>query len=108
MQHHYAYKLENWKKNKGITFILSPDHACNELLKLIDIEFHGKSLILEEAKSTGKKSGQQRPRQYHKRPQVAVNSFLKNQDTFKKLMLCHEIQRPKMRRLTAIKTKKYF
>ena len=40
-------------KNKGIAFLLSPDHVHKELLKLNSIEFHGKSLILEEAMSPG-------------------------------------------------------
>ena len=69
-------------KNKGIAFVLSPDHVHNELLKLNGIEFHGKSLVLEEAVSPGKKSEQQRQRQYHKRPQVVVNNSPENQDTF--------------------------
>ena len=94
------------EKNNGIAFMLSLDHIHNELLKLNGIEFHGKSLILEEAMSTGKKSEKQRQRQY-RRPQVVVNNFPENKDTFKKQMLCQEIQRAKMRRLTAIKTK-YF
>ena len=42
-------------KNTGTVFILSPDHVLNELLKLNGIEFYGKSLILEEAMSPGKK-----------------------------------------------------
>ena len=53
-------------KNKGIAFVLSPDHVHNELLKLNIIEFHGKSLILEEAMPLGKKGEQQPKRQYHK------------------------------------------
>ena len=40
---------------KGIAFVLSPDHVCNELLKINGIEFFGKSLILEEVMSRGKK-----------------------------------------------------
>ena len=42
-------------KNKGAVFILSPDHVLNELLERNGIEFYGKSLILEEAMSPGKK-----------------------------------------------------
>ena len=42
-------------KNKGIAFALSPDDVHNELLKLNGVEFHGKSLILEEAMSQRKK-----------------------------------------------------
>ena len=42
------------------------------------------SLILEEAMSTGKKSEQQRQRQYHKRPRVVVSNFPENQYLFKK------------------------
>ena len=42
-------------KNKGTAFILSPDHVLNELLERNGIEFYGKSLILEEAMSSGKK-----------------------------------------------------
>ena len=34
--------------------------------------------------SPGKRSEQQRQRQYHKLPQVVVNNFPENQDTFKK------------------------
>ena len=47
-------------KNKGIAFVLSPDHVHNEFLKLNGTEFHGKSLILEEAMSQGKKCEQER------------------------------------------------
>ena len=71
-------------KNKGIAFVLSPDHVHNELLKLNGIEFHGKSSVLEKAMSPGKKSEKQLQRQYHKRPQVIVNNSSENQDTFKK------------------------
>ena len=42
-------------KDKGTVFILSPDHVLNELLERNGIEFYGKSLILEEAMSSGKK-----------------------------------------------------
>ena len=34
-------------KNKGIAFVLSPDHVQNQLLKLDGIQFHGKSLIVD-------------------------------------------------------------
>ena len=44
----------NSKTGKNIAFVLSPDHVHDELLKLNGIEFHGKSLILEEAMSSGK------------------------------------------------------
>ena len=71
-------------KNKSIAFVLSPDRVHNELLKLNGIEFPGKSLIPEKAMSPGKRSEQQRQRQYHKLPQVVVNNFPENQDTFKK------------------------
>ena len=50
--------------------------------------------------SPGKRSEQQRQRQYHKLPQVVVNNFPENQDTL--------IQRAKMRGLTAVKTIIYF
>ena len=42
-------------KNKDIVFVLSPDIDHIELFKLNGIEFHGKSLILEEPMSSGKK-----------------------------------------------------
>ena len=71
-------------KNKGIAFVLSPHHIHNELPKLNGIEFHGKFLILEEAMFPGKV--------------VKIKIHLKNQ------MLCQEIHRAKMRKLTAIKT----
>ena len=63
---------------------MSSGHVHNELLKLDGIEFHGKNFILEEAITPGKKIEQQRYTLYHKRPQVAMNNFLENQDTFKK------------------------
>ena len=87
-------------KNKSIAFVLSPDRVHNELFKLNGIEFHGESLIPEKAMSPGKRSEQQRQRQYHKLPQVVVNNFPENQDTL--------IQRAKMRGLTAVKTIIYF
>ena len=43
------------RKNKGIALVLSTDNVDNELLKLNGIEFYGKSLILEEAMTSGKK-----------------------------------------------------
>ena len=43
------------RKNKSIAFVLSTDNVDNELLKLNGIEFYGKSLILEEAMTSGKK-----------------------------------------------------
>ena len=54
------------------------------MLKLNGIAFHGKILILEEAMSQEKKNEQQRQREYQKRPQVVVNNFQENQDSFKK------------------------
>ena len=63
---------------------MSSGHVHNELLKPDGIEFHGKNFILEEAITPGKKIEQQRYTLYHKRPQVAMNNFLENQDTFKK------------------------
>ena len=71
-------------KNKGIAFVLSPDHVHDELLKLNGTEFDGKSLILKEAISPAKQCEEKRQRQCHKRPQAVVNNFPENQDTFNK------------------------
>ena len=69
-------------KNKEIVLVLSQDHVNNELLKLNGIEFEWKQFNSRRGQIPLKKRDQQRQRQYHKRPQVVVNNFPENQDTF--------------------------
>ena len=52
-------------------------------LNLIALNSMGEAII-EEAMSTGKKSKQQRQRQYHIQTQVAMKNFPENQDTLQK------------------------
>ena len=44
-------KLQHNGKHNGHGFILAPCHVCNELVKLHDLEFQGRKIIIEEAKT---------------------------------------------------------
>ena len=48
--------LENIGKRRGITYITVPEHVVKELLKLHSIEFNGRKLITEKAKTPPKKT----------------------------------------------------
>ena len=39
-------------KSKGFAFVTVPEHITEELLKLTGIEFYGRQIVIEEAKST--------------------------------------------------------
>ena len=44
-------KLQENVKHNGYAFILAPCHVCNELVKLHGLEFQGRKIIIEEAKT---------------------------------------------------------
>ena len=44
-------KLQQNGKHNGHAFILAPSHVCNELVKLHGLEFQGRKIIIEEAKT---------------------------------------------------------
>ena len=44
-------KLQQNGRHNGHAFILAPCHICNELLKLHDLEFHNRKIIIEQDKT---------------------------------------------------------
>ena len=47
-------KLQQNGRHNGHAFILAPCHVCNELVKLHGLEFYGRKIIIEEAKTLPK------------------------------------------------------
>ena len=45
-------KLQQNGRHNGHAFILPPCNVCNELVKLHGLEFHGRKIIIEEAKTS--------------------------------------------------------
>ena len=44
-------KLQQNERHNGHAFILTPRHVC-ELVKLPGLEFHGRQIVIEEAKAS--------------------------------------------------------
>ena len=44
-------KLQQNGRHNGHVFIIAACHVCNELVKLHGLEFHGRKIIIEEAKT---------------------------------------------------------
>ena len=44
-------KLQQNGRHNAHAFILAPCHVCNEPVKLLGLEFHGRKIIIEEAKT---------------------------------------------------------
>ena len=66
----------------GQTFVAAPDHIRNELLKLNNIQFRKKNLIIEAARSKMKTAKTIAKSNHSTRPQVVVNRFPEHQDVF--------------------------
>ena len=49
-------RLENTGKRRGFAYITVPEHAHKEIVKLHSIEFNGRKLIIEKAKTPPKKT----------------------------------------------------
>ena len=48
-------KLRRNGRHTGHAFILAPCHVSNELVKLLELGFHGRKIIIEEAKTPPRK-----------------------------------------------------
>ena len=66
----------------GQTFVTARDHIRNELLKLNNIQFRKKNLIIEAARSKMKTAKTITKSNHSTRPQVVVNRFPEHQDVF--------------------------
>ena len=44
-------KLQQNERQNGHAFILAPRHVFDELVKLPGLEFHGRQIVIEEAKA---------------------------------------------------------
>ena len=71
----------------GFVFVTAPDHVRNELLKLNNIQFREKNLIIETARSKMKTAKTIAKSNHSTRPQVVVNRFPENQDVFNRSQL---------------------
>ena len=67
---------------RGFAFVTTPDHLRNELLKLNNIQFREKNLIIEAARSKMKTAKTIAKSNHSTRPQVVVNRFPEHQDVF--------------------------
>ena len=65
-------------KFNGLTFIRTPAHIAEELIKLNGIAYHDKELRVEDAASTRKRTNNNTSNEY-RRPSVVVNNHPKNQ-----------------------------
>ena len=69
-------------QTRGFAFVTAPDHVRNELLKLNNIQFREKNLIIEAARSKMKTAKTIAKSSHSTRPQVVVNRFPEHQDVF--------------------------
>ena len=69
-------------QTRGFAFVTAPDHVRNELLKLNNIQFREKNLIIETARSKMKTAKTIAKSNHSTRPQVVVNRFPEHQDVF--------------------------
>ena len=69
-------------QTRGFAFVTAPDHVRNELLKLNNIQFREKNLIIEAARSKMKTAKTIAKSNHSTRPQVVVNRFPEHQDVF--------------------------
>ena len=65
-------------KFSGLTFIRTPAHIAEELIKLNGIAYHDNELRVEDAASTRKRTNNNTSNEY-RRPSVVVNNHPKNQ-----------------------------
>ena len=64
--------IRSHDQSKGFAFITAPHHVTNELIKLNGVQFQGRCLILEEARSRRKSSVRSNP---HSRPHVFLQKM---------------------------------
>ena len=69
--------MRSHDQSKGFAIITTSQHVTKELVKLNGVQFQGKCLIIEEARSRRKFSVLSNP---HSRPHV-VNNFSENENT---------------------------
>ena len=69
-------------QTRGFAFVTAPDHVRNELLKLNNIQFREKNLIIEAARSKMKTAKTIAKSNHSTRPQAVVNHFPEHQDLF--------------------------
>ena len=69
-------------QTRGFAFVTAPGHVRNELLKLNNIQFREKNLIIEAARSKMKTAKTIAKPSHSTRPQVVVNRFPEHQDVF--------------------------
>ena len=74
-------------QTRGFAFVTAPDHVRNELLKLNNIRFREKNLVIEAARSEMKTANTIVKSNHSTRPQVVVNRFPENQDVFNRSKL---------------------
>ena len=74
-------------QTRGFVFVTAPDHVRNELLKLNNIRFREKNLVIEAARSEMKTAKTIVKSNHSTRPQVVVNRFPENQDVFNRSKL---------------------
>ena len=71
---------------KGFAFVTAPDHVRNELLKLNNIQFREKNLVIKAARSEIK-TAKTIVKSNHSTRQVVVNRFPENQYVFNRFKL---------------------
>ena len=69
-------------QTRGFAFVSASDHVRNELLKLNNIRFREKNLVIEAARSEMKTAKIIVKSNHSTRPQVVVSRFSENQDVF--------------------------
>ena len=74
-------------QTRGFAFVTAPDHVRNQLLKLNNIRFREKNLVIEAARLEMKTAKTIVKSNHSTRPQVVVNRFPENQDVFNRSKL---------------------
>ena len=65
-------------QTKSLAFATPPDHVRNEPLKLNNIHFREKNLVIEASRSEMKTAKTKAKSNHSTRPQVVVNCFSEN------------------------------
>ena len=79
--------LNRNSQRRGFAFVTASDHVRNELLKLNNIRFTEKNLVIEAARSEMKTAKTIVKSNHSTRQQVVVNRFPENQDVFNRSKL---------------------
>ena len=69
-------------QTRGFAFVTVPDHVRNELLKLNNIQYREKNLIIEAARTKMKTAKTIAKSSHSTGPQVVANRFAEHQDLF--------------------------